>query len=96
MFGFSLASAIAIGFCLDLKSQRQRLFRYDLPVTIGLGTHFPYTAAKAVKITIMIIMVGKPYDDIYSPARIENKLHAVHVFAAIAMSWSVCRRPFAF
>jgi hypothetical protein len=41
----------------------------------------------------MIIMVGKSYDDIYSPARIENKLHAVHLFVAIPMSGSVRRRP---
>jgi hypothetical protein len=65
-------------------------------VAVGLWAYFPYPAAKTEEITIMIIMVAKPNDDIYTPARIEKKLHAVYMFAAISLSGNVCRRPVSF
>jgi hypothetical protein len=98
MFAFSLAvtltPAVTIDFGLDLKSYRQRVIGYDFPVAIGFWARFPYTAVKTEKITIMIIMVGKPNGYIYAPARIEYKLDSVyvHIFAPITMCRSVCGR----
>ena len=92
-FAVALAPAVTVDFGLDLKTYRQRLIGCNFPVAIGFWTPFPYAAAKTEEITIMIIMVGKPDNDIYTKVRIENKLHAVHVFPAITMCRSVCRRP---
>lgn len=101
MFTFSLAfavsvvldTAVTINFDLGLKSYRQRVIGYDFPVAVRLWARFPYIAAKTEEITIMIIMVGNPNNDIYAEARVENKLHAVHVFSAVTMCRSVCGRP---
>jgi hypothetical protein len=63
-FTVTLDPAVTIDFDLGLKSYRQRVIGYDFPVAVRLWAPFPYAAVETEKIAVMIIMVGKPDNDI--------------------------------
>ena len=67
------------------------MFRHEIPTSVGVLAYFPYRAAKTVKISVIVVMVGMTDHDIQTKPGIENKLQSGDLLAAITMGPCVDR-----
>ncbi len=91
-----LEFAVAIAVAFGSQPGRQRLSGCQGPAAVNSQAHLPYAAGEAVEMAVTVIMVRMSNDDIYAEVRVENKLDATDLLAAMSMGRGVCGRSVAY